>query len=132
MRGLKNMIAASYLKKIALHEYEFATALSTPTITDYNEIPKIVRFCRAFSKVDNVFTLGVIYKLVAPYKLYFVRIPTPIGMRDVICNAIGYKSPEMVSMNGNTLVAYYKGNWAKRVDDTADNYLETISKVELK
>jgi len=130
MRHLKSQIAASHLKKIALHEYEFAETLSSPAITDFNEIPKIVQFCNANSQRDYLFTLGVIYKLVAPYKLYFDHIKTPIGMRDIISSAMGHNSPEIVSMNGNRLIAYYKGKWANRVNDMADNYLKAISKVE--
>lgn len=132
MNYLAQRIAASRLKKIAPDEFEFAMGLAAPSLSDYSQIKNIVDFVVSngyeLNGTNAPFIIGVVYRLFAPYKLYFDYLRTPTGMRNLIAKAMGYNSPEMISMHGNTLVAYYKGNWGQRVNEMADNFLKTTNK----
>jgi hypothetical protein len=129
-----NSVAVHRLQRMAPEEYQFARQIATPTITDLTLIPEIVQFVigngYTLNGENTPFILAVVYKLVAEYKLYYQALRLPPGMRDIISLSMQYKSPEMISMAGSTLIGYYKGNWANKVNEMAAEFLNTISKID--
>lgn len=130
-----NRILIDRLKIIAPHEYERAVGLTTPRITDLEQIPLIVNYCEENGypvNNENIpLILCVIFSLTAPYKLYHCEIRLPAGMRDCISDALGMPSPELVNHFSQFSRVLAKGkNWIVKYEALANLYLEQMGNGE--
>lgn len=130
-----NRILIDRLKIIAPHEYERAVVLTTPRITDWDQIPLIVNYCEENGypvNNENIpLILCVVYSLTAPYKLYYREIKLPLGLRDCISDAFGFVNPEMCNYFSEISRTYAKGkNWIVKYEALVEGYLEQMGNGE--
>jgi|GEM_PF-6820979 len=109
---------------------EALDVLNVPKLTDWNLVKPI--YDDLFNASENPheemhYFIGVLFKVFAPLTLA-ASLKLPVGLRDVVAEAIGYVSPEMVNYHSNILKPYLKNRrFSKRVEDEATRIINEYS-----
>lgn len=106
------------------------SVIEYPRLTDWSLVKPIYE--DLFTASENPheemhYFIGVLFKVFAPLTLA-ANLKLPVGLRDVISEAMGYLNPEMVNYHSTILRPYLKNpRFAKRVEDEATRIINKYS-----